>query len=155
MRTPREVLLGYTDGPVTEDYSRDDFIRGVCQTIEDLEPDPYHDEGPKFTTNEAVLIATDPRRTLKTEFPFTRGMIVRYLGRGTYLVSTETGAVAKYNQKSLLAIPAMELDTMQPIPHRADTSSPHPGVARGDTPPLRRSARSHRPPVRFSDYTPP
>lgn len=155
MRSPREALFGWCDGPVAEGYSQDEFTLPIFADIEE-EQTPYEDQGPIFSSGEEVMIATDPRRAVKTAFQFTQGVVIRYLGRGTYLLADESGNLRKFNQKVLAPRPRA---TIEPVSRPRATSNPvrqddssrtvaENNIEQGEIS-LRRSTRNRRPPIWF------
>jgi hypothetical protein len=142
-----------------DDYSRDEFTRSIYERIEQTEPEPFQDQGPKFSVNEEVLIAIDPRRAVKTEFPFVHGVIVRYLGRGTYLVADQQGKINKFNAKSIAQKPVAVIEPSDLHVNVYRPSGDH-EISRSQSPPpppvppspevtLRRSNRNRQMPTRL------
>ena len=102
-RTPREVLLGCPEGPVPQDFNQDIYWAEAyddIQTHEDQFP-MVTEPTPVFVSDERVLVRVEQRRKLKNKYPWVYATVVRYLGRGSYLLVDDSGRTAAFNSRSL------------------------------------------------------
>ncbi len=180
-RTPREVLFGFPEGKVPQNFDPDVFWADAYDYIQTAEAEFMLRSGsdiPEHTPGQQVLVRIDQRRRLKDRYSWTIATIIRYLGKGSYLLQDENGRQSAFNAKSLsrLKVPigpleqpaqpvapdspqgSVPLDEPAPIEEqRNDTSelfnhTDHPPTETIDTRDegLRRSKRSVRKPVRFT-----
>jgi hypothetical protein len=172
--TPLEVLYGYPDGVLKEDFERDAFW-AYCYDEVDTSADAAAvntASPPVFSNGQPVLVRIDDRRKKKLDYPWQPATVVRHLGRTAYLLVDARGRHAVFNAKSIAplraAVPVMEplraaVPVMESPPTNA-TAAPSPApvedVPNPSTPeplpeqptessPNRRSTRRHRIPRRL------
>ena len=116
-RTPREALLGYPSAQVPDDFDPDVFQAEIFDEIDVLEDQFTFNQSatlPRFSPGDRVLVSIDKRRSSKTRYPWVNGTVVRYLGRGSYLIQDERGRLASYNEK-LLATTTVPIPLLPPV----------------------------------------
>jgi hypothetical protein len=130
--------MGWSDNPVTEDFDPEEFGAESAQRIEKLENEHlrYEETEPVFSVGQRVLVQGDPRRRVKTEFPWTPASVVKYLGRGSYLLSDDQGRMKSVNVRSMApmgsigsSVELIPADSGSPAVTGAPPSSPPPTPA--------------------------
>ena len=86
---------------------------------------------PKFVSGETVLVKIDPRKHVKLQYPWVKARVVRYAGRGSYLLSDEKGKEAYFHERSLA-----KYNHTVPLERTGDDESPIQDVTAEEQPPV-------------------
>lgn len=100
-KSPQEALFGIPPGPLSPEFNRDGYSAAIFDLIDEQERAVQVDiEHPqKFSEGERVLVQIDLRRAVKTSYNFTPATVIRYQGRGSYLLRDDKGHEANINEK--------------------------------------------------------